>query len=44
MNDWQRDFEVLNFAVDGYSMAQSLLRYRQIRERLNYDLAIDVCA
>ena len=40
MNDRHRDLEVLNFAVDGYNMAQSLLHYRQIRERLKYDLAL----
>src|SRR5262249_30679687 len=32
--------QVLNFAVDGYSMAQSLLRFRQICDRLKYDLAL----
>jgi hypothetical protein len=34
------EFEVLNFAVDGYSMAQSFLHYRQIRKRLKYDVVI----
>ena len=32
--------EVLNFAVDGYSMAQSLLRYRQIRKLVEYNLVV----
>jgi hypothetical protein len=32
--------EVLNFAVDGYSMGQSLLRFRQLRPRLEYDVAV----
>jgi hypothetical protein len=40
INDWRRGFEVLNFAVDGYNMAQSFLRYRQVRDQLNYDLAV----
>ena len=40
MNARSKTFEVVNFAVDGYSMAQSLLRYRQIRQRLDYDVAL----
>lgn len=34
------DSEALNFAVDGYSMAQAYLRFRQIRQKLKYDTAI----
>lgn len=32
--------EVLNFAVDGYGMAQSLLRYRQIGPQLEHDAVL----
>jgi hypothetical protein len=32
--------QVLNLAVDGYSMAQSFLRYRKIRTKIDYDVAI----
>jgi hypothetical protein len=32
--------EVVNFAVDGYSMAQALLRYRQLRRQVEYDMVI----
>jgi hypothetical protein len=32
--------EVVNFAVDGYSMAQSLLRFRQVRRQIEYDSVI----
>lgn len=32
--------EVLNFGVDGYGMGQSFLRYREIRDQLEYDLVI----
>lgn len=32
--------EVLNFSVDGYSMAQAYLRFLQIRGRIRYDLAM----
>jgi hypothetical protein len=32
--------EVVNFAVDGYSMGQALLRYRQLRRQVEYDLVI----
>ena len=34
--------EVLNFAVDGYSMAQAYLRFRQVRQKVKYDLAVMV--
>jgi len=30
----------MNFAVDGYSMAQAFLRYQEIRHKLRYDVAI----
>lgn len=32
--------QVLNFAVDGYSMSQAVLRYRQIRRSVDYDVAL----
>lgn len=32
--------EVINFGVDGYSMAQSFLRYRGMRNRIDYDLVL----
>jgi hypothetical protein len=32
--------EVLNFAVDGYSMAQAFLRFQQIRARVDYDVVV----
>lgn len=34
------EFEVLNFAVDGYSMAQAFLRYQQVRPLLDYDAVV----
>ena len=34
------ELEVLNLAVDGYSMAQAFLRYREIRKTLRYDIAV----
>jgi len=40
IGDRYPEFEVLNFAVDGFSMAQSFLRYRQVREQLKYDVVI----
>jgi len=40
IGDQHQELEVLNFAVDGYSMAQSLLRYRQIRKQLKYEIAL----
>ena len=36
------DLEVVNFGVDGYSMAQSFLRYRSLPERLEHDLVLFV--
>lgn len=36
----QPALEVLNFAVDGYGMGQSLVRYRQIRQLLEYDIVL----
>jgi hypothetical protein len=36
----QPHLEVVNFGVDGYGMAQSLLRYRQKRDRLDHSLAV----
>ena len=35
-----REFEVLNFGVDGYGMAQSFLRYRAVKTTIDYDLAM----
>ncbi len=32
-----KDREAVNFGVDGYGMAQSLLRYRTVADRLPYD-------
>jgi hypothetical protein len=32
--------EVVNFGVDGYGMTQSFLRYREVRDRLDYDVAL----
>ena len=40
LQDDDNRVEVLNFAVDGYSMAQALLRYRQVRRHIKYDLVI----
>lgn len=40
MESSHEDLQVLNFAVDGYGMAQSLLRYRDIKDRLDYDLVV----
>lgn len=34
--------EVLNFAVDGYSMAQAYLRFLQLRSKIGFDLAVMV--
>jgi hypothetical protein len=34
------DLEVINLGVDGYSMGQSLLRYREIRKKIDYDIVI----
>lgn len=36
------DTDVLNFAVDGYSMAQAYLRFRQVRTEVRHDVAIMV--
>jgi hypothetical protein len=36
------DTEVLNFAVDGYSMAQAYLRFLQLRQKIKYDVAVMV--
>lgn len=38
-SDFDR-LEVLNFGVDGYSMAQAFLRFRQLKNRIDYDLAL----
>jgi len=38
--DGRPDLEVLNFAVDGYSMAQAFLRFRRVREVVDYDHAV----
>jgi hypothetical protein len=34
------DLEVINLGVDGYSMGQSLLRYREIRKKTDYVMVI----
>lgn len=34
------DTEVLNFAVDGYSMGQAYLRFRELRRKIKYDAAM----
>lgn len=34
------DVEVLNFGVDGYSMGQSFLRYREIKNKVDHDMVI----
>ena len=36
----QPDLEVVNLGVDGYSAAQSLLRYRVLRDRLAHDIVV----
>jgi len=36
----QSDLEVVNLGVDGYSVAQSYLRYQKIRELLDFDIVI----
>ena len=33
------DIEAVNFGVDGYGMAQSLLRYRTVADRVRHDVA-----
>ncbi len=35
-----RRLDVVNLAVDGYSMAQALLRYRGVRQRLDHDIVL----
>jgi hypothetical protein len=35
-----RDLEVVNLGVDGYSVAQSLLRYRVLRDRAHHDVVL----
>lgn len=34
------DMQVVNLAVDGYSMAQALLRYEKVRGLIDYDVAL----
>ncbi len=34
--------EVINFGVDGFGMGQSLLRFKQIRDRISYDHVVFV--
>jgi len=34
------DLEVVNLAVDGYSMAQAVLRFEKIRQEVDYDTAL----
>lgn len=38
LNSEMTGVEVVNFGVDGYSMGQSLLRYRSIKNKLDYDI------
>ncbi len=33
------ELDVVNFGVDGYSMAQALLRFRHVRRSIRYDIA-----
>lgn len=40
IDDRNADLQVLNFAVDGYSMGQALLRFQQVRELLDYDVVV----
>jgi len=40
MEEKNSSLEVLNFGVDGYSMGQSLLRYRKKRDLIDYDQVI----
>jgi hypothetical protein len=40
LNVSQQDIEVVNLAVDGYSMAQSYLRYLETRDRIEHDIVI----
>ena len=40
IDDRNAGLEVLNFAVDGYSMGQALLRYQHVRELLDYDVVV----
>jgi hypothetical protein len=37
------NLEVLNFAADGYSMAQAYLRYMSLRQELQHDLVVLMC-
>jgi hypothetical protein len=34
------DLEIINFAVDGYGMGQSLLRFLRVRRQLEYDVVV----
>jgi hypothetical protein len=38
--DKYRNIEFLNFGVDGYSMGQCLLRYKIIKDKIDYDVAM----
>jgi hypothetical protein len=40
LNVGQQDIEVVNLAVDGYSMAQSYLRYLEMRERIGHNIVL----
>lgn len=42
INRSNTDYELINFAVDGYSMGQSYLRYKSIISKLQYDAVIIV--
>jgi hypothetical protein len=40
MDSENASIEVLNFGVDGYSSGQSFLRYKEIRQKVKYDLVL----
>ena len=40
LNASRQDIEVVNLAVDGYGMAQSYLRYLEMRDRIGHDIVI----
>jgi hypothetical protein len=40
LNRLAPNLEVVNFGVDGYSMGQSYLRFVQVRDRIDWDVAV----
>lgn len=40
LNEGAPDSEVINFGIDGYSMAQSYLRFRTLKNKLEFDRVI----